>query len=156
MAAVAAMQVERAARFRRSATGTADVAAPSPSTATFFAAAAPVGSRRKARPSQTTSPAGARKVLRTPQRAPARPLHMTAASAAAGPSAAGDRVGDAGGGGTCMDLAPPAPEATVTPATTPPASLPPGPPTGAAVPTAAAAPNGGTAPNTVSDAPTND
>ena len=155
MAAAAAMQVASAARFRRSVPGAAVVAAPSPSTATFFAAAAPVGSRRKARPSPTTSPTGTRKVLRTPQRAAARPLHVSAASAAAGPSAAGDGVGDAGGG-TCMELAPPAPPATVNPSTTPPASLPLVPPTGAAVPTAAAAPDGGTAPNTVSDAPAND
>jgi len=150
------MQVVSAAHVRRSWTGAAVGAAPSPSTATFFAAAAPVGSRRKARPSPTTSPAGARKVLRTPQRAAARPLHMTTASAAAGPSAAGDGVGDAGGGGTCMDLTPPDLAATVNPAATPPASLPPGPPTGAAVPTAAAAPDSGAAPNTVRDAPAND
>jgi len=156
MAAAAAMQVASAARFRRSATGAAVLEAPAPSTATFFATAAPVGSRRKARPSPTTSPAGTRKVLRTPQRAAARPLHMTAASAAAGPSATGDGVGDAGGVGTCMDLAPPAPAATVNPSETPPASLPLVPPPGAAVPTAAAAPDGGTAPITVSDAPAND
>jgi len=156
MAAAVAMQVASAARFRRSATGAAVLAAPFSSTATFFATATPVGSRRKARPSPTTSPAGTRKVLRTPQKAAARLLHLTAASAAAGPSAAGDDMGDAEGGGTCMDLAPPAPAATVNPSETPPASLPLVPRPGAAVPTAAAAPDGGTAPNTVSDAPAND
>jgi len=55
-----------------------------------------------------------------------------------------------------MDLAPPAPAATVNPSETPPASLPLVPPPGAALPTAAAAPDGGTAPNTVSDAPAHD
>ena len=156
MAAAAAMQVASAARFRRSATGAAVVATPSPSTATFFAAVAPVGARRKARPSPTTSPAGTRKVLRTRQRAAARPLHMTAASTAAEPSAAGNGVGNAGGEGTCMELSPPAPPATVNPSATSPASLPLAPPIGAAVPTAAAAPDGGTAATTVSDGPTND
>jgi len=160
MAAAAAMQVASAARFGRPVTGAAVVPVPSPPTATFFAATAPVGSRRKTRPSPTTSPAGTRKVLRTPQRAAARPLHMMAASAAAGPSAMGDGVGDAGGGGTCMDLTRPAPPATVYRSATPPASLPLVsplvPPTGAAVPTAAAAPDGGAGPSTVSDAPAND
>jgi len=156
MAAAAAMQVASTARFRRSATGAAVVATPSPSNATFFAAAAPVGSRRKARPSPTTSPAGTRKVLRTRQRAAARPLHVTAASTTAEPSAAGNGVGEAGGEGTCMELSLPAPPATINPSATPPASLPLAPPIGAAVPTAAAAPDGGTAANTVSDDPAND
>jgi len=156
MAAAAAMQVASTARFRRSATGAAVVATPSPSTATFFAAAAPVGSRRKARPSPTTSPAGTRKVLRTRQRAAARPLHVTAASTATEPSAAKNRVSDAGEEGTCMELNTPAQPATVNPSATPPASLPLATPIGAAVPTAAAATDGGSAASTVSDDPAND
>jgi len=80
MSAVQAMKVAGASRFCSPETAVAIVHASSPLKAIYFATSAPARSRGKARPSPTTLPAGTRKVLRTPQLAAARPLHLHAAS----------------------------------------------------------------------------
>jgi len=62
LAEAVALRVASAARCRRAATDPPVASAPADSTSALSAAAAPVGSRRKALPTPTTSPAGTHKV----------------------------------------------------------------------------------------------
>ena len=148
LAAAAAMRVASAARFRRAATDLPVASALADSTTAFSAAAAPVGSRGKAPPTPTRSPAGTHKVLRSSRRAAARPLRLSVS-----PATTAECYGMSAmwGGVPCTDHDLLALNTTVRPSATPVTA-----PTDTARTSAAVAPAASSAANTVSDAPANE
>ena len=148
LAAAAAMRVASVARFRRAATDLPVASALADSTTAFSAAAAPVGSRGKAPPTPTRSPAGTHKVLRSSRRAAARPLRLSVS-----PATTAECYGMSAmwGGVPCTDHDLLALNTTVRPSATPVTA-----PTDTARTSAAVAPAASSAANTVSDAPANE